>query len=394
MIAITRLPLFILLTALLLPYTPITAFLHVRRRTCTSDTSTTTTTKTTICRAFSDAARELLYQDQQDAMFRRSIEEEVLLNPRTLLLQAPKLKAITESGSGFATKSSKGALLAKPRAKFLKRDGVLLVENVLSDDIADQLRVYVLKQQKLAQNECLEDPRKARSFYGVEQARSQRCDLQLSLLRGGYKADGGKKNADEDDTHVLADALQEILGRNGSLRDLYETLVTPLGEFYELAAVVTHPGSHRQIIHSDLPFQKVAPLYVVFLALQDVTPEMGPTSFLLKTHSNDNYSGSDISNKNAILAAADCRLSCLKKGDAVVFDARILHCGNANSSKDKPRALFNFSFRNPKVCGNLGYEGSIRPGYEKAMSLQDVSRALEAYGKEDKDPFLKYGSGM
>jgi len=173
--------------------------------------------------------------------------------------------------------------------------------------------------------------------------------------------------------------------------------VTPKGEFYELAAVITHPGSQRQIVHPDLPFQKTAPLYVVFLALQDVTEDMGPTSFLLKTHTsaqNDKFNSGDEATKNSQLSGADCRLSCLKKGSAVVFDARILHCGNANSSGDKPRALFNFSFRNPKVKGPLGYEGSIRPGYCQAMSLSDVGDALETYAKGNADPFAKYGSGL
>lgn len=363
--------------------------------------------------AISDAARNLLYQDQQEAMQRRSIEEEALLEPVTSLLSAPTLKpAKASSGTGFASKpASPGALLAKQQAKALKQEGVLLVPAVLQDASADALRAHVLEQQQLAQDATQADPTKARSFYGVEQARAHRCDLQLSLLRDGYKADSNVNNNEDDDddsgTHVLADALQEILGTQGSLRDLYERLVTPQGEFYELAAVVTHPGSPRQIIHPDLPFQKTAPLYVVFLALQDVTEVMGPTSFLLKTHTaaaNAIFTSGDPVTKNEQLSTADCRLSCLKKGDAVVFDARILHCGNANKAEstsdnameDKAaRALFNFSFRNPKVMGSLGYEGSIRPGYCQAMSLADVGEALEAYGSgTSPDPFAKYGSGL
>ena len=82
----------------------------------------------------------------------------------------------------------------------------------------------------------------------------------------------------------MADALQEVLGRSGTLRPLYEKLVTLDGEFYELASVITDPGSLRQQIHPDLPFRSQAPLYVTFLALQDVTADMGPTTFLPGTH--------------------------------------------------------------------------------------------------------------
>jgi len=124
---------------------------------------------------------------------------------------------------------------------------------------------------------------------------------------------------------------------------------------------------------------------------------MGPTSFLLGTHKaspNNKFTSGTDEAKNEQLSKADCRLSCLRKGDAVVFDARILHCGNANASEDKARALFNFSFRNPKVQGSLGYEGSIRPGYCQAMSLMDVQEALAAYKKGDVDPFRQYGSGL
>ena len=78
--------------------------------------------------AISDAARSLLYQDQQDAMGRRSLEEQPLLEPVTSLLKAPKLKASVQRGTGFAAsqKSSTTARLAKQQAKVLKKDGVKL----------------------------------------------------------------------------------------------------------------------------------------------------------------------------------------------------------------------------------------------------------------------------
>jgi hypothetical protein len=355
-----------------------------------------------------EQARDLLYQDQQGAMLRRSLEEQELLAPQTSMLKAPKLEAKARSGTGFGgggnTTTRKGARFAKQQADILEKDGVVMIENVLSDETADKLRELILEEQQLAYDLTQKDPSKARSFYGVEQARANRCDLQLSLLRNGYKDDDNSPDNFEDPTttvdnpHTLADALQEILGEQGSLRDLYENLVTLEGEFYELAAVVTRPGSQRQTIHPDLPFQKAAPLYVVFVALQDVTAEMGPTSFLLRSHTaaqNDIFTSGDQSLRDAQLSSSDCRLSCLRKGDAVVFDARILHCGNANDrEKGQTRALFNFSFRNPKVEGSLGYEGSIRPGYIKAMSLADLGDALKDYERGNKDPFSKYGSGL
>ena len=428
----------------------------------------------------SAAVRDLLYWDQQQAMVRRAAEEEQLLEARTQLLEPAVSSSLSSSqghtiqkttkrktggGGGFGatsgTTSSRSrsrttttrtpkksqpknkkkskrrtaaaaSTLGQQYAAIVERDGVALIEHVLSKETAESLRNYVLRQQQEAAQVTQAQPHKAQSFYGVEPTRQHRCDLQLSLLQGGYTADGDDNGTDDgtgttsatttaatDDTteqqqqrHILADALSELLHpQNGTLFDIFDTLVTTQGELYELATVITHPGSPRQIIHPDLPFQDIAPLYVVFLALQDVTVDMGPTSFLLQSHTAEvhtAYTQGDAATKNAHLAQADCRLSCLQQGDCVVFDARVLHCGNANTApaitttNDSStaaaavRALFNFSFRNPLVTGPLGYEGSIRPGYVQAMTLQDMGEALELYQDTGKrtDPFAQYGSGL
>jgi hypothetical protein len=353
----------------------------------------------------STSAQQLLYQDQQEAMERRALFEEELLGSLKEL-QAPKLKIPKQkSGTGFgATSATLGPLerLAAEQAKVIRKEGVLRIDQALGPDLTDKLRAYVLEQQVLAKVQTDLDMDSSQAFYGVENARQHRCDLQLSLLRGGYAADkGGDVTGDLDlvaSQHVLADALQELVGASGSLRYLYENLVTCQGELYELAAVITDPGSKRQQVHPDLPFQQEAPLYVIFLALQDVTEEMGPTSFLMRTHTHEeNTTFFNQAKKDEQLNGADCRLSTMKKGDAVLFDARILHCGNANHPVNgSTRALFNFSFRNPKVTGDLGYPGSIRPGYNGAMNLGDLTDALMSYenGNGNKEPFAKYGNGL
>lgn len=96
----------------------------------------------------------------------------------------------------------------------------------------------------------------------------------------------------------------------------------------------------------------------------------------------------DMESKNEQLSRADCCIRTLRKGDAVLFDARCLHCGNSNN--EQTCVLFNYSFRNPQVVGNLGYKGSIQPCYEEAMTLRDLSNALEAYKQGDYDLFAKY----
>jgi ectoine hydroxylase-related dioxygenase (phytanoyl-CoA dioxygenase family) len=138
--------------------------------------------------------------------------------------------------------------------------------------------------------------------------------------------------------------------------------------------------------------------YVVFLALQDVTEDMGPTAFLLKTHTEKaikDFESVDPEKKNDQLRKADCRLATLKRGDAVLFDARVLHAGGANDiNKGANRVMFNFSFRNPKVKGDIGYKGSIMPGYVGAMNLGDIGKALNEYAKGETEPFADYGNGI
>jgi hypothetical protein len=364
----------------------------------------TTTLTTLFVGSTSSSARDLLYQDQQDAMLRRALHEQHLLskNGKIKELLAPKLvPARPKSGTGFggSNKANMDPLtrMASEHAAAVRRDGVIRINNVISGGTADNLRDYVLDQQRIAAIETERDVSTSRTYYGVENRRKGRCDLQLSLLREGFAAyinddhDDDAADASHPSTFALGDALQEMLGNDGTLQRLYENLVTPDGELYELAAVITDKGSNRQMVHPDLPYQELAPLYVIFLALQDVTEGMGPTSFLLRTHTqeaNAIFASGDMARKDEQLSRAECRLSTLRKGDAVLFDARTLHCGNAND--ERTRVLFNFSFRNPQVGGSLGYKGSIRPGYEGVLSLRGMTDALAAYGSGDENPFAKY----
>jgi hypothetical protein len=53
---------------------------------------------------------------------------------------------------------------------------------------------------------------------------------------------------------------------------------------FHSTAVIPNQESARQWIHPDWPFQDTLPLYLVFVALQNVTEDMGPTSYLMGTH--------------------------------------------------------------------------------------------------------------
>lgn len=343
--------------------------------------------------AFSYSASDLLYQDQQAARARRAEVEADLLGPNIKALKAPRIKsAPVKRGSGFGAASSDkrtpAQRLAAQQRKLIDKEGVLRIDGALDGATCDRFREYVLKQQRLADEETAKNVDVSTEYYGVENRRKNRCDLLLSLV--------ADENADEADRSVIPDVLSKILGAEGTLRPIYDELVGPEGEFYEFACVITDKGSDRQQIHPDLPFRSKSPLYVIFLALQDVTKEMGPTTFLLGTQTlEERTKFDDYNQKDEQLANANARLALLKKGDAVLFDARTLHCGNANNAESgSTRAMFNFSFRNPEEIGSLGYCGSMRPGYVGQMTLGDVATALNDYEDSgSENPFEKLGCG-
>jgi ectoine hydroxylase-related dioxygenase (phytanoyl-CoA dioxygenase family) len=148
-------------------------------------------------------------------------------------------------------------------------------------------------------------------------------------------------------------------------------------------------------------------LYVVFVAVQDVTATMGPTTFLLGTNTLEARKAYEC-DLDSLVANAEIRETTMKAGDLVVFDARTMHCGNANLGDEDgiaapDRALFNFSFRNPAVMGNLGYKGSSRPRYTAQgirlghiLQVVDGRKEHENLKGEPKlpPPFARYGNGL
>lgn len=274
-------------------------------------------------------------------------------------------------------------------ANVIERDGFLRIDSALSADTSDSLRYYVEDQKILAWFAGMEagvegeEAAANRVFYGEKQSPTY-CDLQLSVLRGGFAGDFAK-NVSDTERHMLADVLDDVFGEEGSLTSLCEALVTTEGELYELAALVTEPGNGVEDgkVQSIVPFQNTPPLYSILLALDDFKENMGPITF---------YKGTHISEDRQNVDASAGKTSTLKKGDAIIYDARTLLSHSSN--KASTSFLLNISFRNPKVEGQLGHTGSLRPGYSESMNLGDLTRALTAYKNGDGDAFEKYGDGI
>jgi len=368
--------------------------------------------------AVDSQVRSLLRADQQAAVVRRALAEQALLARNTLLCvpespsgqsspprlvgHAPiKKKRAVGGGSGFGKKSesepASGApkssvvlrkrkplykpqkALAAHQAAVLTRDGCVRVDSAICRETAASLREFVLAEKAAADLAVAEGTSPMHARFADVLMRSNRCDLLLPLDGAGG-------------THA---ALSELFGVGGSLRGLYDLLVPPDGEFYECASLISEPGAQRQTVHSDAAFTKRRAFVTAFLALQDVTEEMGPTTFLLGSHLEEAHKQFVGPQKDAYLEGADARLALLKAGDIVVFDSRTLHCGGGNLLEGgSERVLFYFSVRDSGVP----YEGdgtvsSMRPGYvgDGGLSIGMLEQYLDEGGG---NPLGKLGDGL
>merc|ERR1712048_967032 len=167
--------------------------------------------------------------------------------------------------------------------------------------------------------------------------------------------------------------MGELLhGRNSSMGAAFEALAGGLdAELWELGVVVSEPGAAQQPVHFDAPERY---LFTAFVALQDITPEMGPTIFLPGTHV-DVAHRQFAEQPSKFMEAVEPTFALLDAGDAVVYDSMILHCGGANKS-NKTRALMYITFRHPAVdAREIGIDQhSIRKQHAGKFTLRNFRR--------------------
>jgi len=273
------------------------------------------------------------------------------------------------------------------------------LDGILSPNTVCTLRHEILERRDAAllkitgQGDDADDDNWKKYFADVllKGHQGQRCDLLLPLA---YNP-------------VLQTALYELLVSSNLL---YNTLVNALGgddiTLYELASLISEPGSLRQPVHPDNPHQEFPPLLTVFVALQAITPAMGPTNFIPRSHTADAHAAfnhNDITRRNDLLQNSHSVLALLQAGDASLFDSRTLHCGGANDMEEgATRVLLYMSFQNPRATEPIGNVGSIMPGIEqitlrelrnkliqaeKNRADMDISSSKETQKKSFVDPF-------
>lgn len=312
-------------------------------------------------------------------------------------LDAPVIKVRgTGKAGGFGKSSSSGSgnkasskAEGKAHAKILKKEGVLRIDNVLSCDTADAVRDYLYKLRYQSEEEVREGKIQPVQRFANVLLRHNRCDLTIPL---------------GDD--IISKALEESICKS----PVGATISSIFGDeaiLHELSCLMSDAGSQRQVLHPDTPFidGKGPVMYTCFIALQDVTLEMGPTTWLPRTHNLEAHeafkdtlesAGGGDSPKDSLIKKQPAVLGLLPKGSCGIFDSRLLHCGCANkSTDDTSRALFYFSFKNPTV-GYPGNPASIRQELGNArVSLGALMDDLNMFGKGKGSPLIdQLGSQM
>lgn len=214
--------------------------------------------------------------------------------------------------------------------EILLNKGIIRLNNVLSHDLCDKALVSInnkLKNDIINNNEQIQE-----TGYGNVLCRDNRWDLYL-------RNEG-----------VYNEVLSSIFNKDNIIYNLFKELFYDSIdiEFHELSALISDFGAASQPIHPDSMFTKDAPLYTIFIALQDVTEEMGATIFLPSTNTlycHEQHKSN--LTKDDFLSTCEYRQSLLKKGDIAIMDSRTLHCGDANT--DSRRVLLYLTLRCPNT---------------------------------------------
>lgn len=162
--------------------------------------------------------------------------------------------------------------------------------------------------------------------------------------------------------HRLASSLPELR----SIVELYFQGYSI--ERYQLTQtqfLLAKPGSEHQIWHRD----NVAPGLTLLVALDDIKSN-GPTELLLGSHSNKH---------NGMSGDDEVLLGCLHAGDAILYDARVIHRGRGydnESDADRPVLILRWDALSTPPPGAglfqtnyVNFLGSFRIFVRKAKDL-------------------------
>lgn len=255
-------------------------------------------------------------------------------------------------------------------AERLRVEGYVVLRGVLSAAECDAVREHVLATADEAARQGRSD------LFGNIQEADRRCDLKLDLCP------------------PVVEALNKFGAR---CRGLLEEVMRGRVSIVELAAITSSGGAVAQPVHADtmhgvtrflqsdvqLPSTArevsaadsdnedrdedlgsivravatdTALIYTSLIALQDISPEMGPTHVWPQTNTVEHHAtlwSTHIGGKLSVTEADKAfgvahRKMTLAKGDLVLYDSRTMHCGGANTS-DQRRSVMCVSCMGPGI---------------------------------------------
>jgi len=170
------------------------------------------------------------------------------------------------------------------------------------------------------------------------------------------------------DASPVQAALDELL--HGAVGDAFNRLLGADALLWELAAIVSAPGSPPQILHGDTVWTDDATTFTAFAALQDVERSCGPTRFVLGTHKMEDAHELYVEEPELFCENVDANVATLKIGEVSLYDSRVLHCGGAHVGAvgDPERVLFVLSFTKAGA-----QEGQNVDAYGAGSILPDVA---------------------
>jgi hypothetical protein len=292
----------------------------------------------------SDAAALEMYLRLESGKQRDCVEKFVSEEERENVLSATSRSVgdVVEDGRGDENdgnetmKSSEKLREAERAADILRTHGLVFLKSVVPEETCDE----ILADLNAICDGCKET-------YGDA---LRRTDVLLGLGDGDDDSNknGGKINGVKK---ALESACKE---EGGNIRNILSFIEDASEDavLVELSVLATEKGADRQVLHPDVAYD--APhetLYSVFIALQDVTQDMGPTLFVLNSHdkqTHDQLPKTKWTEKEFdILRTKTCAEALLKKGDAVLYNARAFHQGGENTRGR--RALLTLTFLKPPV---------------------------------------------
>jgi len=277
-------------------------------------------------------------------------------------------------------------------AERLRTQGYVVLRGVLSAEVCDAVREHVLRTsdeaKKLGRND----------LFGNIQEADRRTDLKLDLCP------------------PVVSAINEFGSRCGAvLRDVMPGIVRVV----ELAAITSSGGAVAQPVHADtmhgvtrflqsdvaLPTTTrekdeadsededadedlgsviravatdTALIFTSLIALQDITPDMGPTLVWPETNTVEHHAtlwGTAVGGKLGVDEADKAfgvmhKEMTLAKGDLVLYDSRTMHCGGSNVS-DKRRSVFCISVMGPGIRPD-GTTWTMLPSLRNQVSVNTL----------------------